>query len=132
MSVAAEQIDIARCGSCQSRFLPGDGPCPRCGSTLVERYPVPAIGRVIAATALESPPAGWTAPHVLAFVEVSDSVRLLAIVDGDVPTAGTVVSVRRDGAVYRARTEPGGGSAERGEGDSPKAGESGRSFEPPR
>jgi len=128
-----ETIELARCAACTARFLPSDGPCPRCGSTDVLRYPVPAVGVVIAATALESPAVGWTAPHVLAFVELSDSVRLLAIVEGAVPAVGCVVSVRRDGETYRARAEPpNSAKVVRGEGDSPTAGSAGPPFEPPR
>ena len=80
-----------------------------------------------------APAEGWTSPHVLAIVELPEAVRLLAIVDGKVPTIGSVVSVRREGEVYRARTEPGRAPVpERGEGDSPRAGSAGPSFEPPR
>lgn len=128
-----ETISLDRCGSCQARFLPTDGPCPRCGSTDVHAYAAPALGKVIAATELVAPAEGWTSPHILAIVELPEAVRLLAIVDGKVPTIGSVVSVRREGEVYRARTEPGGTPApERGEGDSPRAGSAGPSFEPPR
>jgi uncharacterized OB-fold protein len=103
-----ETIELAQCGACQIRFLPTDGPCPRCASAEVELYLAPAIGRVLAATELVVPAEGWASPHVLALVEVADAVRLLAIVDGETPAPGVVVSVRTDGNVFRARTEPGG------------------------
>lgn len=133
MSGSEETLELARCGSCQSRFLPNDGPCPHCGSTDCHLFLAPAIGKVLAATELVHPAAGWESPHLLAFVEVADGVRLLAIIEGGLPTAGSVVSVRRDREIYRARTEPGvPASAERGEGESPRAGSAGPSFEPPR
>ena len=130
---SGESIRLDRCGSCQARFLPADGPCPRCGSTDVHSYDGPGLGRVIAATELVSPAEGWASPHVLAIVELPDAVRLLAIVDGSLPAVGSVVSVRREGETYRARTEPvQSGGPKRGEGDSPRAGSAGPSFEPPR
>lgn len=102
----AEVLELSRCETCRSRFLPTDGPCPRCGSVDVRAYSAPALGAVLASTELTTPAEGWPAPHRLALVELPESVRLLAIVDGSLPAPGTVVSVRRDGGVYRARAEP--------------------------
>jgi uncharacterized OB-fold protein len=106
VSAGTETIELSRCEACSARFLPTDGSCPRCGSTDVHPYASPALGTVLAATELTSPAEGWHAPHRLALVEVPEAVRLLAIVDGPLPTAGTLVSVRKDGEVYRARSEP--------------------------
>ena len=133
MSNPAETIELARCGACHSRFLPTTGPCPRCGSTDCHLYLAPALGKVLAATELVHPAAGWETPHLLAFVELPDAVRLLAIIEGSLPTVGALVAVRRDGEIYRARTEPGTTTQSgRGEGESPRAGSPGASFEPPR
>ena len=106
MSVPAETIELARCQVCPARFLPSDGPCPRCGSTESQLYLSPALGRVLAATELVHPAAGWEGPHRLALVELPEGVRLLAIVDGSLPSVDAVVAVRREGEVYRARGEP--------------------------
>lgn len=130
MSGDTGTIDLAHCLACQARFLPTDGPCPRCGATEHGPYPVPSTATVLASTELVHPAAGWESPHRLALVEVADGVRLLAIVDGELPPIGAAVDVRRDGDVYRARANP--GVSERGEGDSPRSGPSGASFEPPR
>jgi uncharacterized OB-fold protein len=99
-------VELSRCESCRTRFLPTDGACPRCGSTDVRSYPSPPLATVLASTELSNPPTGWIAPHRLALVELPESVRVLVIVDGPLPPAGTVVSVRRDGDVYRATSEP--------------------------
>jgi Rubredoxin-like zinc ribbon domain (DUF35_N) len=123
-------VELSHCTSCQTRFLPTDGPCPRCGSTSYESYHDPGIGTVLSATELVHPAAGWESPHRLAFVELPQTVRLLAVVEGELPSAGALVSVRRDGELYRARTEP--VAVERGEGESPRVGPSDASFEPPR
>lgn len=133
MSATLDELPLARCDACHARFLPTDGPCPRCGSTEVRSFPAPALGVVLAATEVMNPAEGWRPPHRLALVEMPQAVRLLAIVDGSLPAAGTVVSVRREGDVYRAKTEPASGSAERGEGESPSSGRPRpNSFEPPR
>ena len=133
MTESADGLELARCGSCQARFLPGDGPCPRCGARQVELYRAPAVGRVIAATEVVAPAEGWSSPHLLALVEVADAVRLLAVVEGSLPARGAVVGVRAEGPIYRARAEPGTEEGPgRGEGESPRSGASGPSFEPPR
>ena len=128
------ELVLSRCEACHARFLPNDGPCPRCGSTEVKAFVAPPLGVVLAATEVTSPAEGWKSPHRLALVEMPQSVRLLAIVEGPVPAPGDVVSVRRDGDIYRARTEPGSARpAERGEGESPNSGGTRPgSFEPPR
>lgn len=103
---SAAAVALTRCQSCHTRFLPTDGPCPKCGSSDCQPYSVPAVGRVLAATELQYPASGWHAPHRLALIEVADAVRVLAIVDGTGPAPGTLVELRRDGDVYRARAEP--------------------------
>ena len=106
MSDAADTLELVVCSSCHVRYGPSDGPCPHCGAREHESYPVPALGKVLVATELVNPAEGWTAPHRLALVEMADSVRLLAIVDGTLPVPGAVVSIRKDGEIYRARPEP--------------------------
>ena len=124
-------VETSRCVSCQLRYLPNDGPCPRCGSVERLPHPVPALGTVLVATELMYPSAGWPSPHRVALVELPESVRLLALVEGPLPTRGDLVAVRKDGVVYRVRADP-TRAGERGEGESPKVGRSGPSFEPPR
>ena len=103
---AAPNLDLARCEACHSRFLPSDGPCPRCGSLRCVPYSASPIGKVLAATELQYPAAGWTAPHRLVLVELTDAVRVLAIGEGPLPMSGTLVEVSHDNDVYRARREP--------------------------
>jgi len=100
------ELALTRCLSCHARFLPRDGPCPKCASTECAPYSVAPVGRVLAATELHYPPTGWHSPHRLALVEAADAVRLLAVVEGPLPTAGALVEVRQDGDLYRARSEP--------------------------
>jgi len=103
---ATGTLELMRCRSCHARFLPGDGPCPKCGSADCVGYATSAVGKVMAATELHYPASGWHAPHRLALVEVADSVRLFAIVEGVLPVSGTLVEVRLDKDVYRAKAEP--------------------------
>lgn len=104
--IAGAAMELVRCRSCQTRFLPTDGPCPKCGSKECTPYATSAIGKVLAATELHYPASGWHAPHRLALIEMADTVRVLAIVDGPLPVAGALVEVRHEEAVYRARPEP--------------------------
>jgi len=99
-------IELTRCEACHNRFLPTDGPCPKCGSTDCVPYPTSAVGKVLAATELHYPASGWQAPHRLALIELTDAVRVLAIVEERLPVPGALVEVRRDGDVYMGRLEP--------------------------
>jgi hypothetical protein len=121
---------VSRCGACHSRFLPRSGPCPRCGSVEVFPETLPAAGVVLAATELQAPAAGWTAPHRLVLIELAQSVRVLCLTEEELPKTEALVLVTRDGDIYRcaARSEASG----RGEGDFHEAGRSRPSFEPPR
>lgn len=104
--ISGTTLELTRCRSCHARFLPTDGPCPKCGSADCMPYTASSIGKVLAATELHYPASGWHAPHRLALVEMADAVRVLAIVEGSPPVTGALVEVRRDGDVYRARAEP--------------------------
>jgi hypothetical protein len=64
-----------------------------------------ARGIVRAATSLESPAAGWKAPHRLAIVELAEGVLLLAVVEGEPPAVGSRVALRRDGETFRTSPE---------------------------
>jgi uncharacterized OB-fold protein len=124
-------LTLGKCATCHARFVPCDGPCPRCASPATELYRAGALGAVLAATSLDAPPPGWPGPHPLALVEVEDGVRLLVVPDAPLPAVGSRVEVRADGAIYRCRPAE-GREGERGEGDVPKAGSVRPSFEPPR
>ncbi|MCI4320943.1 MAG: zinc ribbon domain-containing protein [Thermoplasmata archaeon] len=93
-------LAIVRCDHCQARFLPHPGLCPRCGSDELVRTEIPAHATVLAATELLAPAAGWPSPHRLAILEATESVRILAIVRGPLPTLGSVVAVRRTNDLY--------------------------------
>ncbi len=96
-------LRLARCETCHGRFLPLEGPCPRCGGRSITSYEVTGEGKVLAATSLAAPAEGWTAPHPLVLVEVPDGVRLLAIGDVELPEVGADVDVLTVGTTYRAR-----------------------------
>jgi hypothetical protein len=128
---AAPGVTLGKCSTCHVRFVPGDGPCPKCGSVATEAYVSPGVGTVLASSALEVPPPGWERPHLLALIEVEDGVRLLVVPDPPLPLAGSLVQVRQDGAVYRARSTL-ADEGKRGEGDVPEAGSARPPFEPPR
>ena len=124
-------LQLGKCGTCHARFVPTDGPCPRCGSPATEPYACPNVGTVLASTELEVPPPGWPVPHPLALVEVEDGVRLLVVPEPPLPAPGSLVELRADGPTYRARAV-GAEGEKRGEGDAPEAGATRPPFEPPR
>lgn len=61
---------------------------------------------MLASTELQNPSAGWASPHRLVLVELSDAIRVLALGVGPLPSAGSTVSIERDGEKYLVRTEP--------------------------
>ena len=97
---------VSRCGSCTLRYLPRSGPCPRCGATEPIPLSIPPEGVVLAATELTSPAQGWPAPHRIALIELAESVRVLAIIQGDLPSNGARVVVTHEGESYSARLGP--------------------------
>ncbi len=131
-AATASGLTLGKCGTCHARFVPSDGPCPKCASPKTENYVSPGLGTVLASTALEVPPPGWERPHPLALVEVEDGVRLLVVPEGVLPPPGTLVQVRAEGPVYRARLPNPAEGDGRGEGDVPGAGATRPPFEPPR
>jgi uncharacterized OB-fold protein len=98
----APSIVLSRCGLCHTLFVPRAGPCSKCGSREVRAVPIAPEGVVLAATQLENPPEGWSAPHRLALVELVESARLLATVDGELPAIGDRVVVREESTHYVA------------------------------
>lgn len=98
---------VSRCGSCTLRYLPRAGPCPRCGASEPLPHSIPPAGVVLAATELSSPAHGWASPHRIALLELAESVRVLAIVQGDVPAIGSRLVVVHGGETYWAHATPG-------------------------
>jgi uncharacterized OB-fold protein len=66
----------------------------------------PGLGIVLAATELSNPPEGFSAPHRIALVELVESARLLAVIDGPLPVAGDTVELRREGDHFQSRGAP--------------------------
>ena len=104
-----EGLLFSRCSDCHTLYLPRPGPCPKCGGASATPTRLPPVGRVLAATELSNPPAGWSTPHRLALVELPESARLLVVVRGELPPLGALVPVTRDGEVYVATVAPAGG-----------------------
>ena len=102
------EILVSRCGECTLRYLPRAGPCPRCGASRPIPLSIPPFGAVLAATELTSPAQGWPTPHRIALVELAESVRVLAVVEGPLPGIGVRVEVLHEGEMYRARAAPEG------------------------
>lgn len=106
MSGDVRTIALTRCASCHALYLPTPGPCPRCGSKDESTEACPAIAIVLAATELSNPPEGFPAPHRIALVELVESARLLAVVDGPLPVAGDTVALVPENDHFVARAGP--------------------------
>jgi len=65
---------------------------------------LPAVGVVIAAVELVAPVAPWPTPPRIVLVELEESVRVLALCPGGLPTLGDHVAVARDGDRFVVRT----------------------------
>jgi uncharacterized OB-fold protein len=103
MTPSAPDLEVVRCPSCHGTFSPPRTCCPRCGQRAVMAGRLPAQGIVIGATELSVPPAGWSAPHRLVLVELSEGMRVLATGPSPTPALGTLVHVVRSNAGYRIR-----------------------------
>ena len=103
MSESPPELVITRCESCHARFLPRPGPCPRCGATTVAVERIPPVGQVLASTEAAYPPAGWSTPHRLALVSASEDIRILALVEGELPRTGDLVGIERRSDHYVVR-----------------------------
>jgi len=86
------QTDPARligtiCPSCKTRVFPGRDFCPACDSP---EAPQPILlspeGTVFSFTTVRQAPAGRSVPYTLAYVDLSDGVRVMAQVDEEPAT----------------------------------------------
>lgn len=106
MTGAPPPLSLSRCASCRNLYLPTPGPCPRCGARDAAPEGCPGLGVVLAATELSNPPEGFAAPHRLALVELMESARLLAIVDGPLPVMGDTLELFWQHDQLHARATP--------------------------
>ncbi len=90
-------LELRRCAQCHSLFLPRPGVCPRCGGADVSPAAVDPVGTVLVATQVEYPMTGFSSPHRLVLVELPESVRVLAMVVGELPSPGSTVQLRQEG-----------------------------------
>jgi uncharacterized OB-fold protein len=88
-------ITVASCPVCSLTFPPGGAICPRCGGPLTPS-PREGNGRVLAATELYAPAAGWASLHRLLLVELEEGGTVLATAHQRLPRPGEVGVVRED------------------------------------
>ncbi len=87
-------IEVRICPRCP-RVLPLESPrCPACGGPLAWETRT-GQGRVLAATELSVPAAGWDAPHRLVVVELDEGGRVLALSPRELPASGRPGRVER-------------------------------------
>ena len=87
-------IEVRVCPRCPRVLLPESPCCPACGGPLRLETRTGA-GRVLAATELSVPAAGWANPHRLVVVELEGGGRFLALSPGGLPGLGRPGRVER-------------------------------------
>ena len=91
-------VEVGRCAECGSETAPPPEWCPACWSDRVESVPTEGPGVVAAATVVHRGPRDVELPFGLAYVDVSDRLRLMMRFDaqdaGVVPGARVRVSER--------------------------------------
>jgi len=93
-------MEVLVCPSCARVLPPGARCCPACGGPLRAEARTGA-GRVLAATELTAPAAGWTSPHRMVVFELDGGGEVLALSPDGSPAPGTRGRVERgpDGLV---------------------------------
>lgn len=77
------RLRATRCRHCREVFFPPRSVCPRCQQQTMDELALGRVGKINAITAVTRPPRHYAAPFLLAEVDLSDGVRLLAHVDAD-------------------------------------------------
>lgn len=82
----------SRCPACGAVAFPGRLVCAECGARDLDAHALSGTGTVHAATRLDTPPAGFEPPIVVAVVDLDEGPRTFALLAGpDAPPAGTRV-----------------------------------------
>lgn len=90
------RLKALRCASCSRTHFPPPAPvCPACFSEDLEEVTLSTEGTVHSFTEVHTAPPGFQPPYVLAYVDLSEGVRLLGQMDGeaDEVAVGSVVEM---------------------------------------
>jgi len=74
---AAGELRLQRCRPCDQPYFPPQSFCPRCGSTDVEVFRATGSGTLHSYVINHRAAPGFTAPYVIAVVELDEGPRLL-------------------------------------------------------
>jgi uncharacterized OB-fold protein len=92
--VEAGELRIQRCGECRTLRHPPGPACPACGATKPEYAVASGTGRVHSFVVHHHPPIpGRRAPFVVALVDLTEGVRMIAEFRGPRPAIGDPVRV---------------------------------------
>lgn len=81
------------CSDCGLRAVPPADVCPGCGSEAVAREVQPEEGVVYSMTTLHVGPRKWAKPMTLGYVDLTNGVRVLAVLQGEGHAIGGAVRV---------------------------------------
>ncbi|GAA1942229.1 Zn-ribbon domain-containing OB-fold protein [Nocardioides hwasunensis] len=80
-----EELTVPHCRACDHFFLFPRSACPACASREVELVPAAGTGTVASFVVNHRAPAGFTAPYVLALVQLAEGPLLMGNVATDAP-----------------------------------------------
>lgn len=85
------------CNQCSIRTFPACSFCPACNSDDVEPQVVLASeGKIYSYTVIRQAPGGRKTPYTLAYVDLTDGVRVMAQIDAHIDTLHIDMPVRLD------------------------------------
>jgi uncharacterized protein len=97
----------SKCSSCGKVSFLEREVCPACSSFAGhERVLIGKTGRINNFTVAHVAPAGYTAPYILAFVDLAEGPRIFATIEGDLATAGRLCLGDEVRLVAEANDEP--------------------------
>lgn len=94
------------CTACSTRVFPARDFCPACASDAApQRVALSPEGHVFSFTTVRQAPAGRPVPYTLAYVDLTDGVRVMAQVDED--SAGVRIGMKVSLVLRKVVPEPG-------------------------
>lgn len=88
---AAGELRIQRCLACQEAYFYPRPVCPRCGSWDVEWFTASGDATLHSYVINERPAPGFTAPYVIAVVQLAEGPRMMTNIVGVEPTPENLV-----------------------------------------
>ena len=105
-AAGAPRLIGGRCAKCGALSFPRAAVCTECISEDIEKTEFAGEGRLYSYSMVHQAPKGWTTPYALGYVDLTDSVRVLAHID--VPESALEIDMPVRLSVGRVGTGPAG------------------------